>query len=168
MSVGVNSMSDEEEDEAFVLHHQMRLAMQNLQLAARSKGIELGPVSAQQVLKMAERGELDSVAPAVEAVRAILNGRNALLLYAKKDGRICPLPQIWNELFDLLPNRRRVGNGWEPPLPLILAAWDHSSDLEKRERFLLHIQWAADHGALDQANQFIRAIPPPGWYRSNQ
>lgn len=160
-------MNEEGEDEeADGLHRHLRFAMQNLQFAARSKGIELGPISAGQVLKMAERGELGPISAAVEALRAVINGRNALMVYAKESGRICPLPQAWNQLFNLLPDKRRVGNGWEPPLPLILAAWDHSSDLEKRERFLLHIRWAADHGALDRVNQFIRAIPPSGWHCS--
>jgi|GEM_PF-805369 len=162
-------MSDEGKDEeADGLHRHLRFVMQNLQLAARSKGIELGPVSARQVMEMAEQGELAQISAAVDAVRAVINGCNALLTYAREDGRICPQPQAWNQLFDLLPDKRRVGNGCEPPLPLILAAWDYSSDLEKRERFLLHIRWAAEHGALDPVNQFIRAIPPSGWHRSQE
>ena len=162
-------MNDEGDgEEADGLYRQLKFVMQNLQFAARSKGITLGPVSAQQVLEMAERGELEQLSDAVDALRAVLNGRNALVVYAREDGRICPQPQTWNRLFELLPDKRRVGNGWEPPLPLILAAWDHSTDLEKRERFFLHIRWAADHGALDRVNQFIRAIPPSGWHRSPQ
>ncbi len=157
-----------EDEEADGLHRQIKLVMQNLQLAARSKGIELGPVSAQRVLEMAERGELEQISAAVDAVRAVLNGRNALLGYARENGRICPQPQTWSRLFELLPDKRRVGNGWEPPMPLILAAWNHSTDLEKRERFLLHICWAADHGALDPINEFIRAIPPSEWHRAQK
>jgi len=162
-------MSDEGEDEvADGLHRYLGFAMQNLQLAARSRGIELGPVSARQVLEMAERGELEQISAAVDAVRAAINDRNALLVYARENGRICAMPQAWSQLFNLLPDRRKIGNGREPPLPLSLSAWDLSSDIEKRERFLLHIRWAADHGALDRVNQFIRAIPPSGWYFSQQ
>ncbi len=157
---------DDEENEAVGLRWRLGMAIQNLQFAARSKGIELGPVSGQRILEMAERGELDEIAAAVDGVRAVLNSLNALLLYAKEERRVCPQPQIWNRLFDLLPDKRRVGNGWEPPLPHILAAWDHSSNFEKRERFLLHIRWAANHGALEQVNRFIRAIPPDQWHRS--
>jgi len=40
---------------------------------------------------------------------------------AQKNDRVCPQPQKWNELYELLPNRVRRGNGWEPALPLILA-----------------------------------------------
>jgi hypothetical protein len=40
----------------------------------------------------------------------------------QKNNRVCPQPRKWQELYDMLPNKRRVGVGWEPPLPLILAA----------------------------------------------
>jgi hypothetical protein len=46
-----------------------------------------------------------------------------LLNYVRDNRRVCPVPQRWNELWEMLPDRKRVGNGWEPPLPLILAAW---------------------------------------------
>lgn len=88
----------------------------------------------------------------------------ALLDHARSDGRVCPLPQVWNRFFELLPNKRRIGAGWEPPLPLILGAWHYTSDADKRERFLLHIRWAADHGALEAASKFIRILTPDQWH----
>jgi len=48
----------------------------------------------------------------------------------------------------LLTNRRGVGVGWEPSLPLILAAWWEASDKDKRTRVHSHLRWASDHGAL--------------------
>lgn len=81
--------------------------------------------------------------------------------------RICPMPTQWNELWERLPERRRVGNGWEPPLPLILAAWHHTSDQEKHERFLLHLHWAADHGTLAEVLAFLETLPPAGWHHSH-
>jgi len=156
---------DEEENEDVGLRWRLRTAVQNVQLAARAKGIELGPISGGQILEMADRGELKEIAAAVAGVRAVLDPLSALMAYVVEEQRVCPQPQIWNRLFNLLPERRRVGNGWEPPLPLILAAWDNTSDLEKRERFHLHIRWAADHGAFDQINQFVRALPSEHWHR---
>jgi hypothetical protein len=41
-----------------------------------------------------------------------------------------------------------VGAGWEPLLPLILAAWWDTSDGDKRDRFHLHLRRASDHGAI--------------------
>lgn len=78
-------MSEEGVDEeANGVHRQWRFALQNLQLAARSKGIELGSISAARVLVMAEQGELAQISAAVDAVRAALNGRNALVVYARE------------------------------------------------------------------------------------
>ena len=48
---------------------------------------------------------------------------NDLLEFVRTNERVCPQPQRWNELWKMLPNRKRIGNGWDPPLPLILAAW---------------------------------------------
>jgi len=56
---------------------------------------------------------------------------DALLAYVQSEGRICPQPQRWNEFCKMLPNKQRVGSGWKPPLPLILAAWQHTTGLEK-------------------------------------
>jgi hypothetical protein len=85
---------------------------------------------------------------------------------ATKEGRICPQPSLWNDLWNLLPDRHRVGAGWEPSLPLILAAWHHTSDADKRERFLLHLQWAEAHGAMESVTSFLDALKPNDWHTS--
>jgi hypothetical protein len=54
-----------------------------------------------------------------------------LMIEAIKDGRVCPQPVVWQQLWEILPDRRRVGAGWEPLSPLILAAW--WEDLQFRE-----------------------------------
>lgn len=82
---------------------------------------------------------------------------------ATKNDRVCPLPQPWNRLYDLLPGKSRAGGGWSPALPLILAAWDASTDAMKRERFLEHLDWAASHGALDAVAAFLEGLPEEQW-----
>jgi hypothetical protein len=89
-----------------------------------------------------------------------------VLHWARASKRVCPVPQKWNELWKLLPQRRRVGVGWEPPLPLILAAWWHTSDDEKRNQFFFHIRWAADHGALETVSAFLNSLEPEHWHCS--
>ena len=91
-----------------------------------------------------------------------------IIVTTTKDGRVCPQPDRWNELWNLLPDRRRVGNGWEPSLPLILAAWHHTSDADKRERFLLHLKWAESHGKLDDVIEFLKSLPPSEWHNTTQ
>jgi len=87
-----------------------------------------------------------------------------LIAKVGRDGRICPQPQAWNKLWEMLPDRRRVGAGWEPPLPLILAAWWHTSDDEKRGRFRDHLSWARDHDALGKIEQFLSSLKPNDWH----
>ena len=74
------------------------------------------------------------------------------------------MPQRWNALWELLPDRRRVGAGWEPALPLILAAWDETPYLPKMIRVAEHIEWAADHGALEPVAAFLRGLREDEWF----
>ena len=82
----------------------------------------------------------------------------------KRRGRVCPIPPRWNELWLMLPGRCRKGNRFEPPAPLILAAWHHSSDEQKRERFLLHIQWAQEHSAEPLVQEFLDDLDESDWH----
>ena len=38
-----------------------------------------------------------------------------VLTEVQKNKRVCPQPQRWQQLFDMLPNKQRKGTGWEPP-----------------------------------------------------
>ena len=87
-----------------------------------------------------------------------------LLLETAGHGRVCPKPAPWNTLWELLPDRQRAADGWQPPLPLILAAWEHSSDHEKRERFELHLRWANDHDSLDDVATYLNTLEPDDWH----
>ena len=83
--------------------------------------------------------------------------------YIQSNKRVCPMPQRWNELYELLPDTHRVGNGYEPSAPLILAAWHETSDKEKRARLLIHIDYAAKKGAIEKIDAFIRKLPEQEW-----
>jgi hypothetical protein len=74
------------------------------------------------------------------------------------------MPQRWNRLYELLPDKRRRSVGWESSAPLILAAWWETSDEAKKERLELHLQWAAEHDALDNVEEFIRTLAESEWY----
>jgi hypothetical protein len=87
-----------------------------------------------------------------------------LIAFAQSEQRVCPLPRYWADFWELLPDRRREGAGWIPPLPLILAGWSFSSDQEKARRLRDHILWAADHGALSEASEFLRSLPASAWH----
>ena len=86
------------------------------------------------------------------------------LVLASAGGRVCPMPDAWNRLYQLLPNTHRQGAGWEPPLPLILSAWHHSTDWQKAARLREHLDWAASHDALPRVHAFLAALPGDAWH----
>ena len=77
------------------------------------------------------------------------------------------MPKHWNALFEMLPNRKRTALGWEPPLPLILEAWDNTPGPLKTLRLAEHIEWAAEHGALETVATFLKALPEKEWLHAN-
>ena len=87
----------------------------------------------------------------------------SLMAYCRENGRICPMPQRWTALWELLPNRTRVGVGWQPPLPLILGAWDDTPAMLKMLRLSEHINWAADHNALETVATYLHALAEVEW-----
>ena len=89
---------------------------------------------------------------------------NQLLNYVQSDGRVCPMPTFWNDLFKMLLERGQAkSKGRNPSSPLILAAWWDASARLKRERLSEHIKWAAEHGILDEIDSFIRQLTPDQW-----
>lgn len=89
---------------------------------------------------------------------------DSLLKYVKSDGRICPMPTYWNELWQMLPDRKQKSSGgWEPPAPLILAAWWGTPALSKTFRLAEHINYAEKHGVLDKVDRFLRSLSSDQW-----
>lgn len=89
---------------------------------------------------------------------------DSLWSYCTANNRVCPMPQRWAELFEKLKEKKRVGYGWEPALPLILAAWHDTPTLQKVVRFREHIEWARDHGQLDEIGTFLRGLKEEDWF----
>ena len=89
--------------------------------------------------------------------------KDDLLRYCGENGRVCPMPPQWKALWEMLPNRRRAGGGWELALPLILAAWHDTPALVKMLRLREHIDWAEKHGVLEEVDRFLRSLPEIEW-----
>ena len=87
-----------------------------------------------------------------------------LIAYCREDGRVCPQPIRWIELWEMLPNRTRVGHDWEPALPLVLAAWDTTTALSKMFRLEEHIRWADRNRALKDIAAFLRGLKEEDWH----
>jgi|SRR4051812_28971643 hypothetical protein len=94
----------------------------------------------------------------------MIDSVDTLIAYCGENGRVCPRPSKWNELWEMLPERRRRGGGWEPPLPLILGAWNYTSNREKMQRLGEHIEWAASHGCLSPVAGFLRQLQDRHWH----
>jgi hypothetical protein len=88
----------------------------------------------------------------------------SLWKYCTANNRLVPMPPEWNKLYGMLKNtRQKPSGGWEPPLPLILAAWHHSMPIEKQLRFKEHLDWAEREGQLEEVSQFLRSLPENQW-----
>ena len=97
------------------------------------------------------------------------NRLKSLIEYVQSEGRVCPMPTLWNELWKILPDSwQKDTGGWEPPLPLILAAWYDTSVNDKRERLKLHIEYAVKKGVLDKIDKFLRELKPDQWAYDNE
>jgi hypothetical protein len=90
------------------------------------------------------------------------------LVEARKSSRVCPQPQQWARLYEMLPNKTRRGAGWTPALPLILAAWWEASDLAKATRLREHLEWAQTQGVLAEVYDFLRDLPEDQWHHQGE
>lgn len=88
-----------------------------------------------------------------------------LIDFIAEQGYICPWGQAWDGLWKMLPNRKRVGETWEPALPLILSGWYISGDLDKALLFREHIDWADRHGVINKVDEYLRGLPSESWHK---
>ena len=65
--------------------------------------------------------------------------------------KICPNPQPWNSVYKKLTGyaKKHECVPPEPPIPLILAGWVHSSDTQKKMRWDETVAWAYDNKCSD-------------------
>ena len=89
-----------------------------------------------------------------------------VLALASRDGRVCPQPDWWARLYELLPETRTDAYGAIPAAPLILDAWQATGDEQKRLRLLEHLEWADRHGALRALHDFLAAMPDSAWHHA--
>jgi hypothetical protein len=88
----------------------------------------------------------------------------SLIAYCRENNRVCPLPQRWHQLWEMLPDRRQAGDAWEPAFPLILAEWHDAPAMLKMVRLAEHIEWAEKHNALPEVAAFLRGLQEDEWH----
>jgi hypothetical protein len=89
---------------------------------------------------------------------------DTLTIYCRDNKRVCPLPKAWQQLWEMLPEKRRAVDAWEPAVPLIGAAGHEAPAMLKMVRLAEHIQWAAKHNALPEVAAFLRGLREDEWH----
>lgn len=89
-----------------------------------------------------------------------------LMEICSRNYRVCPHPMEWERLWKMILDRKRKGERWSPPRPLILAAWWETSIGEKRHRLRQHIRWAYEHEIFEKVDRFLRNLSEEQWYHT--
>lgn len=75
------------------------------------------------------------------------------------------IPKDWNKFYEMLKNKsQKPSGGWEPALPLILAACDVTIPIEKHLRFREHIEWAEKQNQIDEIGKYLRSLFEDQWF----
>ena len=91
----------------------------------------------------------------------------SLWAYCTQKERV--VPRNWNKLYKMLANRRQLpSGGWEPALPLILAAWHETDADQKQQRFREHLEWAGTQGQLGKIGAYLRSLQEAEWFHRSE
>ena len=83
-----------------------------------------------------------------------------VLVEARRNNRVCPLPAIWQRLYAYLPNT----GPHLAKVPATHAEWAQVPALQKRARLREHIEWAASQGVLKQVYEALKKLPENRWH----
>ena len=86
------------------------------------------------------------------------------MLESRRNNRVCPTPAKWQELYQLLPDRKNN----RPTPPLVGPAWQVTPSISKRMCLREHLEWAEGHGALSRVMEFLRQLPEQDWHHMGE
>lgn len=91
-----------------------------------------------------------------------MNQVEELISYVCSDGRICPNPIEWDGVSRII-GAAQSGHKY---VPLILAGWTFSSDLQKRQRLIEQIEFAQSLGEkqFENFSQALYQLKKEDWY----
>lgn len=85
------------------------------------------------------------------------------LLMARRNNRVCPRPELWDELAKLLPARRTTRGAQLPPAAATGAAWNITPSLTKRMCLREQVEWAEREGVLESVMSFMQSMSEDDW-----
>lgn len=121
--------------------------------AARELDAQFGPTLPSSAAPLSA-----SVRPA-PVRREPLESADQLMVRARRNNRVCPLPARWAQLY------RDLGGPRHPDLPAPPPdwLWNKLSSLQKRLFFREYLEWAQQHGKLLQVALFIDTLAEAEW-----
>ena len=104
--------------------------------------------------------------PGGETVRKAARRRTPLsldevMVLARKNNRVCPMPDAWQALHELLGAQQQPGAA--APAPIDGPAWGVVSPMQKRLRLRDQMEWAEAAGALAAVHAFLVGLPEEQW-----
>lgn len=87
-----------------------------------------------------------------------------VMVEARRNNRLCPMPLAWQHVYEMLPNRVHGPHGWQPQPPLSGSALVMTPSLAKRMCLRDHIEWADRHGCLDAVHLYLKGLPESDWH----
>jgi hypothetical protein len=103
-------------------------------------------------------GHLEPAPPANEPSAGV--SLDDALLEVRRNNRVCPLPAIWKQVWDYLPNKSSTLS----PVPMTAAEWAQLPPLQLRSRLREHLVWADAQGVLPQVLGALRKVPEHRWH----
>jgi len=85
------------------------------------------------------------------------------MLVARRNNRVCPRPERWDEFMKLLPVKKSMRGSQQPPAPPTGAAWAVTPALTKRLCFREQVEWAERAGALESVMAFMQSMAEEEW-----
>jgi len=87
-----------------------------------------------------------------------------LLDYRKSNKRVCPKSVYWHSVWCVLPTTEKGEK--PPPIPVIPVESLETSEISKQLVFCKHIQWAYDHGVLEEVDRYLRSLSEDQWHHT--
>jgi len=89
---------------------------------------------------------------------------DSVMVEARRNNRVCPLPLQWQVMYDLLPTTVRPDGKRVPTPPLAGLAWHQTPSLSKRTCLREQVEWAATQGCLGTIQSFFGSLQEDEWH----